>query len=409
MQYYYLEGIEKRGPFAKSDLKNRGLKPETLILSDGMENWLPINQIPELYEYIFSIEPSNEVNNTNDSNRDYAESELSQLKTTEQSKIKISSTLFLLFCFVLCTGITYLITNSLRKNDIDEINKKIDLVFQGKNAVSDYSYDGTDGQLYDVYLSSFFESIGDDKNVVRTKKRTLAFKPIDSEDDKYAAYNEEKRKQWDLFKSLVQYYETNPFSGFETLKAEKNTSSFSITNCWSGDMAYKVPESKHFSGYSSEYYSSPGYDLPTYRPSIGKCYEEAAKFLTVEKPDKSYEAGSYNKIYSLPQTDSKYYEVKQLYPIYSRLGNKIHVNYGKGIGEGDAIDNNKITDATSSSDAAVFNSQWIVWYKSFTNTYGIEEKSGVFYKYWSIYTIIGFILISVVFFLLRNRKRISIK
>jgi hypothetical protein len=385
MQYYYLEGIEKRGPYTKDELKNRGLKPETLILSEGMENWLPINQVHELYEFLFSKESTNEVNNSNDSSRDHIKSEETQSITTEQSKIKISSTLFLLFCFGLCIGITYFITNSLRKNDLDEINKKIDLVFQGKNAVSDYSYDGTDGQLYDVYLSSFFEGIGDDKNVVRTKKRILAYKPADVEDDKYTSNNDGKKKQWDLFKSLVQYYETNPFNGFETIKAEKNTSYFTITNCWSGDMAYKVPETKHFSGYSSEYYSSPGYDLPTYRPSVGKCYEEAAKFLTVEEADKSYEAGSYNKIYSIPQTESKYYEVKQHYPIYTRLGDKIHVNYGKGIGEGDAIDNNKITDATSSSDAAVFNSQWIVWYKSVINTYGIEEKSGAFYKYWSIY------------------------
>ncbi len=406
MQYYYLEGIEKRGPYTKVELKERDLKPETLVLSEGMENWLPIKQIPELNEFIFLRDS---LNDNNDSNQTFDKKEETKDANVEQSKIKISSAFFLLLCFVLCVGLTYLITNSQRKNDFDEINKKVDLVFQGKNNVSDYSYDGTDGQLYDVYLSSFFEGIGDDKNVVRTKKRTLAYKPADVEDDKYVTYNEEKRKQWDLFKGLVQYYETNPFSGFETINAEKNTSTFSITKCWSGDMAYKVPESKHYSGYSSEYYSSPGYDIPTYRPSVGKCYEEAAKFLTVEKADKSYEAGSYNKIYSLPETETKYYEVKQRYPIYTRLGNKIHVNYGKGIGEGDAIDNNKITDATSANDAAVFNSQWIVWYKSITNTYGIEEKSGVFYKYWLIYSVIGFVLISIGFFLQRNRKRISIK
>ena len=53
MQYYYLEGIEKRGPYTKGEMKEQVLKPETLVLSEGMENWLPIKQIPELNEYIF--------------------------------------------------------------------------------------------------------------------------------------------------------------------------------------------------------------------------------------------------------------------------------------------------------------------------------------------------------------------
>lgn len=393
-----------------SELKDRGLKPETLVFSDGMENWTPIKQIPDLNEFLFSSKSSSEMSNENNLNQPTDIKDKTNEVVNEQSKIKISSTLILFLCFVLCAGVTYLITNTQRKKDLEEINKEIDAAFKERNAVSDYSFSGTDGQLYDVYYSSLFEDIGsNDRNVIRTKKRILAYKPADAIDQKFELYNDEKKKQWNLFKNLVQYYETEPYYGFETIKAEKSNSTFSIVKCWSGDMAYKVPETKHYAGISNEFYSSPGYNIPTFRPSIGKCYEEAAKFLTVESADKSYEAGAYSVINSLPNTESKFYEVKQRFPIYTRTGNKIHVNWGEGIGEGDAIDNYKITDATSAGDGSVYTSQWVVWYKSITNSYGIEEKKGIFYRYWLIYSAIGFLIIFIFFFFIKNRQRISIK
>lgn len=412
MQYYYLDGLDKKGPYTQDELKGRNLNPETLVFSDSMENWRPIKDLPELNSYLFTTETAIEAAPQESSpDTDQPNAVAAEEKTalnSEQSKIKIPSVVFLFLSFGLCIGLAYLIASSQKQSDLDAINKKVDAIFQGKSAVTDYTFDGSNGQLYDVYLSSFFEGIGNDKNVVRTKKRILAYKPTDGDDEKYAVYNETKRKQWDLFKNLVQYYETTPFSGFDAIRIEKNSSTFSIIKSWSGDMAYKVPESRHVAGYSSEFYTSPGYDIPTYRPTIGKCYEEAAKYLTVEKEDKSYEAGSYNKIYSFPEIESKFFEIVQRYPKYTRLLDKIHVDMGNKS-EGDVIDNAKITDATSATDAHVFTNQWIVWYKSLTNTYAIEEKKGVFSKQWLIYSAIGMAIASLVFFILKYRKRIAIK
>jgi len=417
MLYYYLDGLDKKGPYTSDELKNRNLKPETLVFSDGMDGWKPIKEIETLNAILFE-KPNDteanigEINNTVELTSELPTSEVTkELEVNkEPGKIKIPSIIFLFIFYGISIGIAYFIASSQKQNDLNEINKKIDGIFKDKSAVTDYTFDGSSGQLYDVYLSSFFEGIGDDKNVVKTKKRTLAFKPTTNNSDKddNSVYNENQLKQWNLFKDLVQYYECAAFSGFDVLRLEKNSTTFSITKSWSGDMAYKVAESRHYSGYSSEYYSSPGYDLPTYRPTVGKCYEEAAKYLTSEKEDKSYEAGSFNKISSFTDIETKFYEISQRYPKYMRLLNKIHVDMGNKS-EGDVIDNSKITDATSANDAAVFNSQWIVWYKSLTNTYSVEEKKGVFNKYWLIYSAIGIAIMTLIFLGLKYRKRIALK
>jgi hypothetical protein len=407
MLYYYLDGLNKKGPYTSEELKTRNLKPETLVFSDGMDSWKPIKEIESLNSILFEKFNDTETNTEEISTSEVAkEAEVKK----EQDKIKIPSILFLFIFYGISIGIAYFIASSQKQNDLNEINKKIDEIFKDKSAVTDYTFDGSNGQLLDVYLSSFFEGIGDDKNVVKTKKRILAYKPTSNNSDKddNSTYNENQLKQWNLFKDFVQYYECDPFSGFNVLRIEKNLTTFSIIKSWSGDMAYKVAESKHYPGYSSEYYSSIGYDIPTHRPSVSNCYEGAAKFLTSEKEDKSYEAGSFNKISSFTDIETKFYEISQRYPKYTRLLNKIHVDMGNKS-EGDVIDNSKITDVTSANDASVFNSQWIVWYKSLTNSYYVEEKKGVCNKYWLIYSSIGIAMMTIVFLGLKYRKRISLK
>ncbi len=415
MLYYYLDGLDKKGPYTSEELKNRNLKPETLVFSDGMDSWKPIKEIETLNSILFEKLKDTEANTEETNNTVELTPEITTSEVTkeldvkkEPSKIKIPSILFLFVFYGISIGIAYFMASSQKQTDLNEINKKIDGIFKDKSAVTDYNFDGSNGQLYDVYLSSFFEGIGDDKNVVKTKKRTLAYKPTSNNSESNTYYYESQLKQWNAFKDLVQYYECEQFSGFDVLRLEKNLNTFSIIKSWSGDMAYKVPESKHYAGYSSEYYSSPGYDISTHRPSVSNCYEEAAKFLTSEKEDKSYEAGSYNKISSFPDIETKFFEIFQRYPKYTRLLNKIHADMGNKS-EGDVINNSKITDATSATDANVFNSQWIVWYKSLTNTYSVEEKKGVFNKYWLIYSVIGIALMTLVFFGLKYRKRIALK
>lgn len=419
MQYYYLDGLDKKGPYTLEELKTRNLKPETLVFSDGMDGWKPIKEIENITSVLFEQTAKSEANisETTDILIKPSETVKDIELQTEPSKIKIPSIILLFLLYGVCIGMAYLVAFYQKQNDHNEINKKVEDFFGEKSAITDFTFDSTDGQLYDVYFTNMMSDMmglsdNGEKNVVRTKKRSLAFKPfsINNDKEKYEANYENQLKRWNLFKELVQYYECKQFSGFDIIRLEKNSSDyFSATKSWSGDMAYKVAESTHHAGYSSEYFSSPGYDIPTYRPSVSKCYIEAAKFLTSDREDKSYEAGSFNKVLSFTEIASKFYEVSQNFPKYTRLFDKIHVNQGPMLGEGDVIDNSKITDATSASDAAVYNSQWIVWYKSITNTYSIEEKNGIFFKYWGLYSAIGTAIMTLIFFGLKYRKRIAIK
>ncbi|MEI9933987.1 MAG: hypothetical protein WDM71_03880 [Ferruginibacter sp.] len=193
-----------------------------------------------------------------------------------------------------------------------------------------------------------------------------------------------------MFKEFTQYYESKPLSGFDVVRLEKNSSTYNITESWSGDMAYKVT------------------DLSTDPPTVYKCYEEAAIFLTAERSDSSYVTGAYNKILSFPDIETDFYSIDQDYPKYIRVFNKIREN----IDDSNSIDltnNLNITDATSINDASVDNEKWKVWYRSITNSYSIEEKDSVFNKRWLLYSIISIILITLSFQGFRFRKRITFK
>ena len=45
--YIGINGVQK-GPFSKDELKAQGLKPSTLVWTDGMENWLQAIEVEKL-------------------------------------------------------------------------------------------------------------------------------------------------------------------------------------------------------------------------------------------------------------------------------------------------------------------------------------------------------------------------
>lgn len=52
MNYYIAEGTTQRGPFAEQELMGAGLRPGQLVWREGMANWLPAEQVPELTRYL---------------------------------------------------------------------------------------------------------------------------------------------------------------------------------------------------------------------------------------------------------------------------------------------------------------------------------------------------------------------
>lgn len=47
-QYYYTDGSERYGPFTFEQLRERNITPETLVWKEGMADWLPARQVPDL-------------------------------------------------------------------------------------------------------------------------------------------------------------------------------------------------------------------------------------------------------------------------------------------------------------------------------------------------------------------------
>ena len=49
-KYYYLDGLEKKGPYNSEEIKSRKLSLETLIFTEGSDNWLPLANFPDLHQ-----------------------------------------------------------------------------------------------------------------------------------------------------------------------------------------------------------------------------------------------------------------------------------------------------------------------------------------------------------------------
>lgn len=48
MKYYFLDGLEKKGPYTSNEIISRNLSCETLIFREDKSNWLPLSDFEEL-------------------------------------------------------------------------------------------------------------------------------------------------------------------------------------------------------------------------------------------------------------------------------------------------------------------------------------------------------------------------
>ena len=61
-QYYFTHKSQKLGPFSLADLRMQNLTPNTLIWYDGLQEWLPAKEIPELKDLFLRPEKPNKTN-----------------------------------------------------------------------------------------------------------------------------------------------------------------------------------------------------------------------------------------------------------------------------------------------------------------------------------------------------------
>ncbi len=398
MKYYYLEGIEKKGPYSKEEIKSRGLAVDTLIFRADKNKWFPLSDFEELIktEEVESITIEN----------------FAIENSSSKNEIIIPNYMIYIVLIIISMGMGILLTYFQQKNDYDNISQEINDVLKGKNSVSDYILEDDiedKGDLYEVIYHP--ENKSDltnwhDANV-EANGILLASKPYKKEGDNDGYFYKSELKQWNLFKNLNQYFIKSEYrDGFTVLNLWRNGDSFTVVSYYGGDMAYKVPSKTHYSGTNYGYFSTPGYDIPTYRPAIKTCYKEAAEFLANGDKDSSYVPDSFSKImgFNLGRYRNDFYEIKQTGDQYFKWRDTIHVIQPNG-NRTFVINKNKITASTSRDDGYVQNAKWIVWYKSFPNTYSLQTKKWAFLIHSSIYTVIIFLIFLIVYFVFKNRKR----
>lgn len=410
MKYYYLDGIDKLGPYSLEEILSRNLSPDTMIYREDKTNWLALSDFEELNP-IATIESDDVIIPM----ADEAKVDERDTITNDQVKIKLPKHIILILFMVASIGIAALITYFQQKNDYKKINEELNTLFKGKSTISDYVYDDKEyGQLYDVvyHAADTKDPIFGSDNFVAADNIRLASEPYrdTSKTDNYL--NNKEIKNWELFKNLKQYYIRGSYiwDGFSAKQLSRSEDTFTVVHFLGGDMAYKVPEKIFKSGTDFGSFSTPGFDIPTYRPSIKNCYKGAAEFLTKEDKDSSYVPGSHSKIFDfeLGLYKNDFYETKLIGDKYYYWVDTIRIIRPNGE-RSYVIDNNKITSSTSRYDACVFNSDWIVWYKSYSNSFSLEPKKWAFLIYFSIYSTIGIILSIIIYFIIKNRKRIVIE
>lgn len=402
MLYYYLDGLDKKGPYNPDELKSRNVTPDTLVFCDGMANWKSIKEIPDLNSLLFDKTPETETVDEIISTPIEPSVEASTIKQNvpqsgvqkpEVKKIKIPSILFLVIGFLASIGISYLLVQGQRSKDKKDLDKKVDELFQSKDEICDYQKTGVSGTLKTVTVGPD-DFLGDKWISAKVGNLQLAHKP-DVPDDSIGGENniwyEQEVKKWDTYKNLVEYYKCAS-GGFTVQTLSKKNNGFDLVESYSKDMGFKIPASRYTPGIDYGYgISSQGYSTPTYRGTVQEAYNGAMEYLTKDKENESYVAGSYDRIKTFDEISTDFYFIGNVEPSkYS--SSSVYAKSWK-----------------SSGDAYVYNTNWIVWYAYDGKHYEIVEDKKLFNKRWAIFSGIGSLIALIIYFLIRYRRKISVQ
>lgn len=277
--------------------------------------------------------------------------ELNILETENlQMKIKVPLFAIALVLIILFVILSYVVVKKQSANDFLLIQQKTEQVFNGKSKVSDFNKYAVKGEL---------------------REPGIKYTPNDDNGNK-----------------LVEYFECES-GGFTVLTLTKKPNGFEYAEIYSTNMGYKIAKNKwvDLSQYGVE--SMSGFTVPTHREDVQEAYDGAMEYLTVEDKDKSYIPGSFDKISSFDEIRTKFHYIDNIKPtIYST----------------------HTTDLKSwSTDAYIFNNQWIVWYTKNVKHYEIVENTKAINYKWLIYSLMSTIIILTLYTIIRNRQKIQIK
>jgi hypothetical protein len=344
MNYFYLKGIDKIGPLSFDELKLVKLNDDALIWYEGLGEWTKLSNLPELKKDILGNEKLAPP----------------PIPVEEVKKVRGLKDLFLLRMIVsisivlVSILIFYLIFINKLNNSKKELIDKIDLIFQGNNDVCD-------GVKYEL------------SGTLRKLEEPTVDKNDWSHRFEWSEYERKKNS------GVLEEFDLQS-GGFTMLVLSKEDKGYVLKRVTSKGLEYKV----------GQYEFSYGYLVPSYRPSLDKCYSNALEYLTSNNKSGKFVANTFNKIENFPELRSDFYIVDNVTrPTSPNLTTWLEENSGN-----------------------VYTNQYTIYLKSLYKYYEIIKDSKETIKFLIIYLAIGFlsgIFLMIVFNLIILRKYRQIK
>ena len=250
-KYYYLDGPDKKGPYSEEEFINLNLNQDTLIWTEGLENWKPLKEFPDLLKVIPPPPP---------------EEVMPKPPAKKKSKKVGYSFLILFVLLAISFGVGYGIVESKKSKYKEELNNRVDRIFNGKSIICDGVKYRVEGEL---------------TKVTRPVKNTT--------------------EQYDLTYSLrLQEYEKAKSEGIIE-KFSCTSGGFTFKKLKKIDLGYELEVQKSTDmGYTSNYY---------YRGSVQEAYNSAYDYI-VEENSGCYSSGYYEVIENFTSMDNDYYYIQ---------------------------------------------------------------------------------------------------
>lgn len=368
-EFYYLDEKEQKGPFTIDKLKTIGLKPETLVWTDGFENWKQVKDVDELKIVLKKTPPPPPIIDTlSSSSIKDNENEIldEKMNNVEDSNIKlwasfkIFSSILVFILLAIFAG--FYIVNSKKAKLKDEISLKINNVLDDKSLILDGTITLTEGKLKNTGYG--------------TKKQK-------DTDDIFASFD-----WWDTEKLYTIFIAER--GGFTIKQLTKQSDeSFDVLTSYSGDMGYKKPSSSYIApqymddGWGGKFKISGGYQSSNYRTSVRDAYSSAYEYFTKEdkKSPGAYSPGKFIDINNFPDLRNEYFYLDNREP-------KLYSSSGTFAAS---------WESSGDHGANINNENWVVYYKTYGEHYELTENDSIINK--DLMTHIG-IAIGLIFLIL---------
>lgn len=378
MNYYYLDLIDRKGPFSPKELKLLNLDPNTLILHDGSTEWKALKDMLDL---------NNETENEELIAEELFEKDLHQnLEEQKISKkeIKIQIPLFILLSLgiVILFGLSFLAAIVERNYYKSEFNKEIDTYFNGSH--------------YMCKLVEFenFEAIK--KPIVLESKTYHNSESIIKDYGGPEYYTLDQGLCVDHKTIFEPIYTTKPnrknFKSDDSFNQASDSYSIQLKN-WNKLLFYKDYYKIQCSNCVKSIYQSDMFELVYYKTS--RYFKDILLKGSFDLSMEDLKTLYYNRLISLATVNDNN-DLDQFFYI----SNKYY--YFKA--DGDSFSKQSVTGKKE----YIENENCIIWFEDNNQIYVIEEKENNLIIYWLVYSVISSIVFLSTILFVKYRKRYKI-